>query len=252
MKSLVQISKFVLVWVIASAGSLDGNAAPKAPSYYLIGNSLTWDTVPPRLDGDVQWHVDCGKSLPYIHEHPAKPCVKTSTLWPQALRAKEYDYVAMQSHYGATLKEDADTISKWVEMQLRAVFIVHTGWAKSATRAIEYGQTKPADMMQHSRAHIGALLKELRKRHPKREFRQTHAQELLAKVAADAKAGKAPVKDVAELYRDAIHMNVVTGRYMMHNAMRRALGQPRSQKGFEKLEPPMKRYLDSVLDSLSD
>ena len=32
--------------------------------YYLIGNSLTWDTVPPRLEGDTQWHVDCGKSLP--------------------------------------------------------------------------------------------------------------------------------------------------------------------------------------------
>ena len=40
------------------------------PSYYLIGNSLTWDTVPSKLDGDVQWHVDCGKSLPFIYENP--------------------------------------------------------------------------------------------------------------------------------------------------------------------------------------
>ena len=49
-------------------------------SYFLIGNSLTWDTVPSKLDGDVQWHVDCGKSLPFIYENPQKPCVKTSTL----------------------------------------------------------------------------------------------------------------------------------------------------------------------------
>lgn len=31
---------------------------------YLIGNSLTWDTVPPLLSGDVQWHVDCGVHPP--------------------------------------------------------------------------------------------------------------------------------------------------------------------------------------------
>ncbi len=38
----------------------------KTTRYYLIGNSLTWDTIPGYLDGDVQWHVACGKSLPYI------------------------------------------------------------------------------------------------------------------------------------------------------------------------------------------
>ena len=48
--------------------------------------------------------------------------------------------------------------------------------------------------------------------------------------------------------RDAIHMNVVTGRYMMHNAMREALGQPRSAKGYEKLDPKLKAYFDGVLD----
>ena len=51
-------------------------------------------------------------------------------------------------------------------------------------------------------------------------------------------------------YRDAIHMNVVTGRYLVHNAMRHALDQPRSQEGFNKLDPKMKKYLDSVLDTL--
>ena len=219
-------------------------------SFYLIGNSLTWDTVPSKLSGDVQWHVDCGKPLHYIHKNPAKPCVKSSTLWPEALKAKQYDYLSMQSHYGATLEQDVETISKWIEMQRQAIIVIHTGWARSASRAEEYAQTKPAGKMQHSRAHIGALIKRLKKRFPGREIRQTHAQELLARVAADAAAGKAPIADVKELYRDAIHMNVVTGRYLMHNAMRHALGQPRSQEGFNKLEPKMKKYLDSVLDSL--
>ena len=238
------VKRLALLFLLAAVGEA------RTASCYLIGNSLTWDTVPGKLDGDVQWHVDCGKSLPFIHANPAKPCVKTSTLWPQALKEKQYDLISVQSHYGATLQEDFATISKWVAMQKQAVFIIHTGWARSKTRAEEYAQKKPGEKMQHSRAHIEALLKRLRKSHPDREFRQTHAQELLAKVAADAKAGKAPLKDVAELYRDAIHMNVVTGRYMMHNAMRHALGQPRSVKGFEKLDADFRTYLDSVLDSV--
>ena len=102
---------------------------------FLIGNSLTWDTVPSKLDGDVQWHVDCGKSLPWMHDNPEKPCVKSSTLWPAALKDKQYDIVSVQTHYGATLEEDAETISKWMTLQPKAIFVIHTGWARSATRA---------------------------------------------------------------------------------------------------------------------
>lgn len=242
--------KLLILLLALSFFSTPASSPAAEKSYYLIGNSLTWDTVPSRLAGDVQWHVDCGKPLHYIHKHPAKPCVKTSTLWPQALKEKQYDYLSMQSHYGATLQEDVDTISKWIEMQPKAIIVIHTGWARAATRAEEYAQTKPAEKMQHSRAHIAALIARLKKSFPQREFRQTHAQELLARVAEDAAADKAPIQDVKELYRDAIHMNVMTGRYLMHNAMRHALDQPRSQDGFNKLDPKMKKYLDSVLDTL--
>ena len=75
---------------------------------------------------------------------------------------------------------------------------------------------------------------------------------LLAKIAADITQGKAPWKDIVETYRDAIHMNTTTGRYLMHNAMRHALGQPRSAEGFKKLDPKLKAYFDSVLDQLGD
>lgn len=233
----------LFLWV-SSGGAAD--------SAFLIGNSLTWDTVPSALDGDVQWHVDCGKSLPYIHANPAKPCVKTSTLWPRALKEKQYALVSVQTHYGATLQEDADTISAWIRMQPQAVFVIHSGWARSKTRAEEFGRKAVGEKMEHSPVYVASLLKELKRRHPQTRFRQTRAQDLLAKVAADAKAGKAPWKDVAEIYRDAIHMNVVTGRYLMHNAMRHALGQPRSAKAFKKLDAKAKAYLDSVLDTLGD
>jgi len=241
MKPLIR-TLLVLSWLFAHTGT--------AASFYLIGNSLTWDTVPSKLDDDVQWHVDCGKSLPYIHAHPEKPCVKTSTLWPKALKEKQYDFVSMQSHYGATLDEDVATISKWVAMQQRAVFVIHTGWARHASRAEEWAATKPGEKMQHSRAHLDALLKKLKAAHPDREFRRTRCMDLLARAANDAAAGKAPFAKVEDLYRDAIHMNVVTGRYLMHNAMRHALGQPRSGVGFEKIHPQVKAYFDGLLDTL--
>ncbi|MFM7845344.1 MAG: hypothetical protein ACKPEY_14085, partial [Planctomycetota bacterium] len=112
---------------------------PNRPSsYYLIGNSLTWDTVPMRLAGDVQWHVDCGVSLPHIYAHPEKPCVKESSIWTQALRDKQYEFLSVQPHYGSTLAEDVETISNWMKLQPKAVFVIHSGWAFHAQRASEF------------------------------------------------------------------------------------------------------------------
>ncbi|MCA9121287.1 MAG: hypothetical protein H6822_21435 [Planctomycetaceae bacterium] len=222
-------------------------------SYYLIGNSLTWDTVPSKLDGDVQWHVDCGKSLPYIFEHPESPCVKTSTLWTQAFEDKQYDIVSVQPHYGTTLDEDLAVISRWLVLQPKAIFVIHTGWARAGTRAEEYAKQDAAGPMSHSRAYFEALLGELRLQYPDRQFRQTHAIDLLAKIADDIAAQKVasiPLQDVVDLHRDAIHMKLDSGRYLMHNAMRHALGQPKSLAGFESLDPAMRQYLDSVLETL--
>lgn len=221
-------------------------------SFYLIGNSLTQDTVPAKLDGDTQWHVDCGKSLPFIYENPEKPCVKNSTIWPGALAAKQYDFVSVQVHYGSTLEEDAAVISEFVRMQPEAVFVIHSGWARSKSRAEEYAGKAAGGKMEHSPAYLGKLLGRLRELHPGREFRQTRAQDLLARIADDIAEGKAPFSRIEDLYRDDIHMNVVTGRYLMHNAMRHALGQPRSVAGFETIPSPVKSYLDRILDTLPD
>lgn len=222
----------------------------KALSYFLIGNSLTQDTVPSKLDGDVQWHVDCGKSLPYLYENPAKPCVENSTIWPEAFKAKQYDLISVQVHYGGTLETDAAVLSEFLSRQPKAIFVIHSGWARSATRAEEYAEKSPAGKMKHSPAYLEALIEKLRVLHPGREIRQTRAQDLLAQIAADIDAGKSPFSRIEDLYRDDIHLNVVTGRYLMHNAMRHALGQPRSVAGFEAIPSPVKAYLDRILDTL--
>lgn len=231
-------------------------AAAPPPTIYLIGNSLTWDTVPEALPGpelpaeNVRWHVDCGVSLPHIKAHPEKPCVESSTTWPEAVANRQFDLVSVQVHYGSTLAEDADTIGFFMEKQPGAAFIVHSGWAFQKARARELEHARDPTEMVHSTGYMRALLAELRRLHPDRELRQTFAQNLLAAVAEDVAAGRAAIGGVEDLYRDTIHLTLDHGRYLMHNAMRRALGLPRSAAGFKDLDPRITEYLDGVLDWL--
>lgn len=249
------MKQFLTTWflipmlVAASCGRIFGDDHVVSRCY-LVGNSLTWDTVPPLLSGDVQWHVDCGVNLPYIHANPNNPCVKESTLWPVALRDKQYDVVSVQPHYGSTLAQDVETISAWIKLQPKAVFVIHSGWARHAQRAEEFASYAPPEQMTHSPGYFRALVAELRRQHPGLELRQTFAQNLLAKVAEDIAAKQAPLEKIEDLYRDDIHLTNSHGKYLVHNAMRRALGQPRSAAGFEGLDPHVKQYLDSVLTLL--
>ncbi|MEZ6087912.1 MAG: right-handed parallel beta-helix repeat-containing protein [Pirellulaceae bacterium] len=230
-----------------NVSSQDNDRLAPEPSYYLIGNSLTWDTVPSLLDGNVHWHVDCGKSLPYIESNPLKPCVESSRIWPVALSNTKHDFLSVQTHYGATLDEDVATILRWMALQPDATVIVHTGWARSATRAEEYAQRQPNETMSHSPAYVAALIARLKQAEPTRTIRQTHAIDLLDRVAQDISEGTAPWKSIEEIYRDAIHMKQESGRYLMHNAMRAALNQPLSAKGFENTPEGVKSYLNRVL-----
>ena len=239
----------VVVSTLAVTSFVSAQESPTARCY-LIGNSLTWDTVPERLSGDVQWHVDCGVHLPHILANPDQPCVKSSTLWPKALADKQYDMVSVQPHYGSTLTQDADTISGWMKMQPKAIFVIHSGWAWRTQVGNEFSSYSPVEQMSHSPHYFRELISELRRRHPGREIRQTFAQYLLATIQEESTAGRAPLKEVAELYRDDIHLTQDHGKYLMHNAVRRAFGQSASSAGFEKLNPELKSYLDSVLSLL--
>jgi hypothetical protein len=248
LKHLHQISFKTALLLAMCVGVMSDE--PTTQRCYLIGNSLTWDTVPPLLAGDVQWHVDCGVNLPHIYAHPEKPCVKESTLWPAALREKQYDVLCVQPHYGSTLAQDVAAISEWMKLQPRAAIVVHSGWATHRGREEEFTSYAPPVAMTHSPVYLRALVAELKRLHPDREFRQTFAQNLLAAIAEDIAAGRAPLKDVAELYRDDIHLTHNHGKYLAHNAMRQALRQNPSAAGFENLDPQVKQYLDRVLAQL--
>ena len=225
------------------------HADEKQPHYYLIGNSLTMDTLPQALDGDVQWHIDCGKSLTYIRDNPQEPCVKTSTLWPDALANKQYDYISIQPHYGTTLTEDLEVISGWIKGQPGATIIIHTGWAFHEKRAAEYADKPDSDdpKMAHSPGYFDALMARLKTRFPDQQFRNTHAMDTLATIAKDIQSGTAPLGAMQDLYRDNIHLTTDHGRYLMHNLMRQSMGQPLSDAAFKELDPTRKAYLDTLL-----
>lgn len=220
-------------------------AEQKSESIYLIGNSLTWDTLPGLLDGQVMWHVDCGKNLRYIHEHPERPCVKTSTPWPEALRTKQFDVLCVQPHFGTNLEEDVKIISGWIGLQSKPVrLVIHTGWNRHAHFREHYGrtpETEPCPMI-HAPTYFARLGQRLREKHPEMTITSTHAIEVLDNICQDIEQKTAPIGDLKELYRDEIHVTTQGGRYLMHNLMRVAIGQEISDQGFQ-VEEPLRGYL---------
>jgi Right handed beta helix region len=221
----------------------------KQKQLYFIGNSLTWDTLPPRLDERILYHIDCGKPLKYIYDHPENPCIAASRIWPLALKTTQFDFISFQPHYGKSLEEDFETISKWIDMQHTATIIIHTGWARSAQLVEEWADTDPNGPPTHSLAYINELINRLSQKYPTRKFRSSFAMNYLHKIEQDIQAGKAPFQAIEELYRDPIHMKTETGRYMMHNAIRKAIGQPVTDSGFPEIAPEVKEYLDRILET---
>ncbi|QDT38719.1 hypothetical protein [Stratiformator vulcanicus] len=214
----------------------------KQPRTYLIGNSLTWDTVPSRLDGDVTWHVGCGKSLQQLHDSPEKPCVKTSVLWPKTLRSEIFNYLCVQPHGSTTLEQDVRVISAWIRLQPECVLVLHQGWATKQARDAEYESTVD-DRMHHGPVYFAALSKRLNETFTDLRIVSTDSTEILQFIGKDLQAGDRPVENLNDLYRDDIHMTYGPGRFLMHNMMRRALSQPYSDRGFERVPEAIRTYL---------
>lgn len=210
---------------------------------YLIGNSLTWDTLPGLLDGTVMWHVDCGKNLRYIYENNGKPCIKSSTLWQDALKYGKFNFLVVQPHFGTSLEEDAAAISDWFKMQPDAVLIIHTGWNRSKDFEAQFHAENADGLMQHHLGYFSKLQAAVEARNPDREIRTTGAIEVLDTIWHEIDRKESPFTSFEELYRDDIHMAFQEGRFLMHNLMRVALGQPMSRQGFQ-VDETKREYLE--------
>ncbi|GAB5405138.1 MAG: hypothetical protein Aurels2KO_33690 [Aureliella sp.] len=252
------LNTFTLVAAIASLlVATNCDAQQPQRKIYLIGNSLTWDTLPGLLDGNVSWHVDCGKNLKHIYDHPSKPCVRTSTPWNQALVSDQFDVLCVQPHFGTTLQQDVEIISKWLKMQKCSRLVIHTGWNRHKDLIRVYNQPVPdesesdkAHVMTHTPGYFTRLDRKIKHLHPELEIVSTHAIEVLASINDDIESATAPIEQISEIYRDDIHVTTQAGRFLMHNLMRVAVGQEVSDQGFQ-VERPLRKYLRTKIDFAS-
>lgn len=222
----------------------------RADLIYTIGNSLTYDTRPQLLDGDVDWHIYCAKNLQYIFNNPDGHCVSSSTPWTTALVENQYDWITVQPHAGTTLSQDIAVISHWMAMQPDANFVIHTAWTRYTTFPNDYQKGNPDNKMRPSPEYYDALIEGLNDIYPHRKIGKTRTNEMLFSIWTDIQNGIGPFDSLSDLYRDEVHMGYHTGRYLAHNSLRLAIGQEISANGFN-VDPEIKAYLDGKLAAFS-
>jgi hypothetical protein len=220
--------------------------ASDAASIFAIGNSLTWDTRPALLDGEVQWHITCNKNLAYAFNHPDDVCLDSSTNWDVAFQNHDYDFVMMQPFNGTTLAKDAEVVSVIMDLEPHASIVIHTGWPSIDNLQQVYTSGLPSDLMRPSAAYLESLVQEIRDNHPGRAVQSDRVVDILYSIALDIDDGKAPFDSIQELYRDSTHLSENYGRYVAHNAARLAMNQPLSSDGFD-LDGAALQYLDGKL-----
>ena len=218
-------------------------SATRADDIFMIGNSLTWDTTPSLIDGNVDWHVFCNRNLDYIYNNPGDHCVGTSTRWDDALVNNQYDFVTVQPFTGTTLQQDADIIAEWMTLQPDAQFVIHPGWASHTNYEAVYTAGNPDNMMRANPEYIGDLIAELEGRFPGRTLLNSGSHEILWSIHQDIENGIGPFNDLSDLYRDNVHMTYNYGRFLMNNAMRHTLGQSLRQN--QQLDQEIVGYLNS-------
>jgi hypothetical protein len=226
---------------------------------FSIGNSLTADMLPTVLD-DTQYQIFCGKNLNFILTNPDGHCVNSSTRWSAALTNNQYHYVTVQPFQGTVLNEDIAIIAYWMTLQPEANFIIHSGWSPSETFPTDYAAGNSDNQMRPSPEYIQGIFDGLKVSFPNRTVVQTHANDLLYTIWLDIqrnnKRGEAtreflippPFDDFTQLYRDSIHLDHSTGRYLVHQALRYAIRLPIFQRdGFDDLTDEQAEYLDQKI-----
>jgi hypothetical protein len=221
---------------------------------YALGSSFTWDAIPDGLDQAPEWHIECGKSLVYIFEHPWEPCGPTSSLWPPAFWNQSFDAISFQpvNHAGSRLWDDLLSIHTWLGVQTTAAIVIHQSWPPPGNwEGVFHGELDP-DVTNRSLAYGYTLLRWLQVIFPERSVALTRSNEMLDRIYHDCLAGRCPLPNgFDDLFRDGSgHMSRGPGSYLQHNALRAAFGQP---TGVEpprltiELSPEVRAYLDDVV-----
>ncbi|TWT55030.1 hypothetical protein Pla22_26840 [Rubripirellula amarantea] len=249
----VSVVKWLFVRMLMNVAIVSTTVSFADAGIFFIGNSLTWDARPMLFDQPTDWHIRSGRNLPYILDHPSELNGTDSTSWDVGLVDHQYDWLVIQPHFRSTLQEDVDAISHWMQLQPNAKVLLHTGWARHAEIATIYEGGNVNDVMSHSPEYFDDLMSELAATDPGREISRTKHMDVLYEVKKDIEAGIAPIDEFSDLFRDSLHLTIFEGRYLAHNLLRNAVGEPTSTTGFVtqrgdlKFSQATKDYFDTKL-----
>jgi hypothetical protein len=241
---------FLLPLLLGISTAVKAECGGAADGVYVIGNSLSSDTLPFALENDPEAHLFCAKSLDYIFNNPDGHCGENSTPWPEVLTppAETYDYISFQPYPAAssTQQQDSDHITYWLGTQPTCtVGVIHPSWPSHTSWEATLHEANPNNTYTNrSKAYAYDLLEKLRSRKPARSFALTRSNEMLDHIFHDPTAPFAFV----DLFRNTGHMSLGLGRYLQHNALRQAMGQPTGvSPNSTELDPAIRSYLDAVI-----
>jgi len=208
-----------------------------APRAYRIGNSLTWDSQPRAIEAlatqrglkhTEAYHINCGKSLERIWNHPEEicvPAVEPFGTFGKALPNYDWDAVTFQPHPGAgsTLGTDTARILDFIaktrsgNRNTKTVFYIYAPWPgqkHGPFHEVWVRETPDADDTPtlQTRAYFGHLIARVRTR-TDAEVRMIPAGHVVYELDRRMRAGEVPgYQHAADLYRDVVHLNHV-GRF---------------------------------------
>ena len=248
--------------VIVLAAFLLNAAASARADVCFIGNSLTRDCRAQDLSDFGGWHLLNSGNLPHIFANPNEVLAGT-TPWPELLASGRCNVLVVQPHlditqdYRSPLDDNVSAIDHWMQLVPNAKIVIYTGWSFADLVREHYESNDEANPFVHSPIYYEQLLSRLRILNPEREIIRTHHVDLIYQIMLDAENGIAPFADISNLYRDAIHLDLVVGRYFAHNLLRAALGRGITTAGFEDenggllFPAEVKAYLDQKIVSVS-
>ena len=193
-----------------------------AASFYLVGNSLTFDALSGWGLYDVfddggapidppEYHIRCNSSLHSTLLHTLDACaLSPDGPWPDALRSNSYDVLVLQPHQGGTTAKEIAAISYYASLNDAALVIYEAFPPQSEFEDIAtYYALAPQTDFRQTQAEFGKI----RDAHPNAVV--VPAMQVLVEVDERAIWGLIPgITSVRALYRDDAHMNAL-GRYTL-------------------------------------
>lgn len=210
-------------------------ASAEAIDVYHVGNSLTWDGSPSRVEDFAEsrgyshthgHHIRCSWSLTRMLSDPTNTCVTPTAFgtFEPALSQSTWDAVTLQPHTnsGTTLKSETDAILSMISTaqsyagNADTKFYIYAGWTTRNT--LLSGWTTESDITDDTPMHRRRdVYEELYRRVTSATDAEVYmipVGEIVYEIALAIEEGQFEDIDAfGELYRDDIHMSYGLGRY---------------------------------------